>query len=489
MTSSIRRTLLVRCGIGVGLLFTVLSVAIYFMVRQSLYAEMDQSIAETASILANQMEYENGGIIFEWEEGVGTNSEITDQALFQYWNEKTGLTTRSPALGNGDLPKFSGPDGKPDLENISIPERFEHARAMGLVIYPYLLPEELAVMKREGKTFDASDYPHTLVVARDLSPVIRTLAYLATILSLGTLLTFAAGFFVIHHAIRSSLTPLDELTQQVRNRTENQLDTAIVMPGALPSELAPLAESFDSLLSRVAAIRSRERDFIRHASHELRTPIASLSATTELALSKERDSAEYRRHLENCAKTAADLNSLVKRLSALSRIGSGGEPAKIEALSIHAVLSLCIPAFTVRAGEVLVKIAPVFGDSPANAMADTILLKLVFNNLLDNAICYATPGSTVSVEIKTTRQRIETSFTNECEEVRGDLERLFEPLFRRDQSRTESAHLGIGLTLSREAASAMGGSLTATCVKPGVVRFTLSLPAASGKQPGYQKTA
>ena len=231
---SIRRTLLIRCGIGIGLLLTALSVSVYFMARHGLYREMDQSIIETASILANQMEYEHGGIIFEWEEGIGTNSDISDQALFQYWNEKSGITTRSPALGGDDLPKFSGPDGTPDLENISVPGRFEHARAIGMVIYPYLLPEENLEMKLAGRTFDPKNYPHTLVVARDLTPVLRTLAYLAAILTIGTLITFLGGFLIIRQAIRSTLSPIDELAEQVRNRSENQLDTAIIFPGRPP---------------------------------------------------------------------------------------------------------------------------------------------------------------------------------------------------------------------------------------------------------------
>ena len=477
---SIRRTLLIRCGIGIGLLLAALSLSVYFMVRHGLYEEMDQSIVETASILANQMEYEHGGIIFEWEEGIGTNSDISDQALFQYWDETSGLTTRSPALGGDDLPRFSGPDGNPVLETISVPGRFEQARAIGLVIYPYLLPEENLDMVRQGKTFDPKDYPHILVVARDLTPVLRTLGYLAAILTIGTLLTFIGGFFIIRQAIRSSLTPIDELTEQVRNRSENQLDTAIILPGALPSELAPLAESFDSLLSRVAAIRSRERDFIRHASHELRTPIASLSATTELALSKERDAGEYKRHLENCANTAADLNALVKRLSALSRIGGKDQPAKPEAVGVHGLLSSCLPTFIPRAEETSIRIAPIEGDPSLRALADPVLLRLVFNNLLDNAISYATPGSTVTLEVSRSRNRIETAFTNSCEDMPKDLERLFEPLFRKDTSRTENggSHLGIGLTLSREAAEAMNATLTADMPDKESIRFTLSMPSA-----------
>ena len=478
-TPSIRRTLLIRCGMGIGLLLAALSISVYFVVRHGLYEEMDHSIIETASILANQMEYEHGGITFEWEEGLGTNFEISDQALFQYWNEKSGHTTRSPALGADDLPKFSGPDGSPDLETISVPGRLEHARAIGLVIYPYLLSEEKLDIVSHGKSFDPKDYPHTLVVARDLTPVLRTLAYLAAILSVGTTLTFIVGFLIIRQAIRSSLTPIDELAEQVRNRSENQLDTAIILPGALPSELAPLAESFDSLLSRLSAIRSRERDFIRHASHELRTPIASLSATTELALSKDRDAAEYKHHLENCADTAADLNALVKRLSALSRIGGKEQPAKPEPVAIRQILSSCIPTFIPGAEEASIRISLMDGDSGLRALADTVLLRLVFNNLLDNAVSYATPGSAVSLEVRRLRNHIETTITNACEHMPDDLERLFEPLFRKDASRTENSgsHLGIGLTLSREAAAAMGGSLTAKAAGPGMIRFVLSLPA------------
>ena len=89
---SIRRVLLLRSGGGIGLLFAILSVTIYLTVRHSLYHELDQSLHETASILANQIEYENGDIIFEWQEGIGTNPSISEQSIFQYWNINSGTT-------------------------------------------------------------------------------------------------------------------------------------------------------------------------------------------------------------------------------------------------------------------------------------------------------------------------------------------------------------------------------------------------------------
>lgn len=169
----------------------------------------------------------------------------------------------------------------------------------------------------------------------------------------------------------------------------------------------------------------------------------------------------------------------MKRLSALSRIGGREEPPNITPVSLHEVLAACVLTFTCRAEEASIKIAHPAQEDPLIALADAVLLRLVFNNLLDNAISYATSDSTISIEINRSRSRIETTFTNACKNLPENLERLFEPLFRRDNSRTETenSHLGIGLTLSREAAAAMGGSLTASRVGHNSIRFVLSLPA------------
>jgi signal transduction histidine kinase len=475
---SIRRTLLMRCGIAVGILFTILSISIYLMVRRSMYAELDRSLRETASILANQMEYEHGSIIFEWQEGIGTNSAIRDGALFQYWDETTGRPTRSPALGRDDLPRFTGPSGSPAVETISVPGRLEHARAIGLLISPYILPEEEAALNAAGGSFDPGSFPHTLVVARDLSPILFTLAELAVILTIGTLVTLALGFLVINRAILSSLKPISELTAQVRSRSGESSDSPIIIPGGIPSELSPLAESFDTLLTRVAAIRSRERDFIRHTSHELRTPIAGLSAVTELALSRPRSAGEYVRHLESCAESSAQLGNLVARLSALSRIGGKSAPPELTSISLREALTQTLAEFApnLAAAGITTSVSPEQGGF--TALADPTLTSLILRNLLDNAASYATPGSTLAIHLSESQGRCAISLTNPAHGLTEIPDRLFEPLFRQDPSRSAPDHLGIGLTLSREAAEAMHGTLTADRPDQGSIRFTLSLPQA-----------
>ncbi|MEY3895313.1 MAG: hypothetical protein RLZZ214_832, partial [Verrucomicrobiota bacterium] len=174
-TPSLRRTLLLRCGIGVGILLCLLSTGTYLIVRHGLFRELDRSITQTAALLSNQVELENGTITFEWQEGLGTNQTLRDEGLFQFWNEATGDTTRSTRLLGRDLPKFHGEHGTPLLRDIKLNGSRRQLRAIGMRIYPFVTPEEVERMKSSGSIADPKSLPHVLVVARDTNSIHRVL--------------------------------------------------------------------------------------------------------------------------------------------------------------------------------------------------------------------------------------------------------------------------------------------------------------------------
>ncbi len=474
---SLRRTLLLRCGLSVGVLLCLLSTSIYLIVRHGLFRELDRSITQTAAMLSNQVEFENGAITFECEEGMGTNMALQDDGLFQFWNEQTGTTTRSSQLNGLDLPKFCGENGAPLLEVITLPGHGREARAIGMRIYPFILAAEAVRMKAQGHLIDPKSLPHILVVARDTKSIYRVLNRTRWVLGVGTLFTLALGFLVIHRVILVTLRPIDELTLQMKDRTDHQLDTALELPVSLPVELITLAGNFDSLLARVAAIRERERDFIRHAAHELRTPIAGLRATLDLALSQPRTATAYTAHLQTCQQTAIELGELVKRLSALSRIGQASSIATPQPVDVGAALTTCLePFLPLFATREIITICE-FPDVPLIAHGDLTLLRIILNNLLDNAQSYATPRSEVRIHGRRVGHQVEIRVSNSAENLPENLQRLFEPLFREDPSRQDAGtHLGIGLTLSLEAATAMGATLKVGKTLDGI-EFTLGLPA------------
>ncbi len=476
---SIRRSLLLRCGIGVGVLLCALSLGIYLLVKQNMYEELDNSIEQTAALLGNQVELENETIIFEWQEGLGTNHELVQDALFQFWEEKTGEIMRSPALHSKDLPRFRGSAGEPKRRSIHLPTG-NRARAIGLRIHPFVLPEELERMKARGRVIDPKSISYTLVVARDSEHIHHTLKRLRFILAGGSLLTLALGFILIDRVIRVSLRPIDALARQVQDRAEHQLDSALDLPGALPSELSGLAKNLDTLLARVAALRQRERDFIRHAAHELRTPIAGLRATTELALSQDRTTGEYREHLAACQDTAMELGELIKRLSALARIGQTTELQKIEAFDLGEMFFRSLEPFRSLFEDRGLGLSIGFPEAEIPVLGDPSLARIIFNNLFDNALCYTKTGGTVRVQLHETGHHVEISISNPTEFPPENPGQWFEPLFRRDASRNDAeSHLGIGLTLSLNAANAMGWTLRSGKTDEDWVDFVLRIPKSA----------
>jgi signal transduction histidine kinase len=476
---SIRRSLLIRCGIGVGALLCALSLTIYLMVRQSLYREIDLSINQTAALLANQVELENDKVIFEWQEGLGTNNALILDGLFQYWNDSSGKTTRSPALQSQNLPRFQGEHGRPLLKNIHLPDG-KRARAVGLRVIPFILPEELEKMKSRGRTIDPKSIPLTLVVAGNLEPAHRTLVQLRYVLISGCILTLALGFTLIDHVIRITLRPIDDLSRQVRERTEQQLDSALELPEALPLEISGLAGDFDSLLTRVASIRQRERDFIRHAAHELRTPIAGLHATAELALSQNRSAQQYAAYLSDCGKTAGELASLVNRLTALARIGSPSTtPVAREIIEPNALIDALLPKFQSIAAKRGITITVESCEPAPRLTGDRELCRIILNNLLDNATCYTPAQGSIRIRCHSMAGQTIVTVSNPAPDQTEQPERLFEPLFRGKRSASgDDGHLGIGLALCLDAANAMGGAMKAHRTPDGWIEFSLALPGA-----------
>jgi len=473
---SIRRSLLIRSGLSIGFILVALSTWIYLTVRHGLYREVDRAITQTAALLSNQVELENNKIIFEWQEGLGTNRALVDDGLFQFWDETTDVTTRSTGLQQFDLPKFSGTGTQPVLKDINLPRNNHHARAIGIRIYPYNAPEDIQNSSHTTLS-DPKTRPFILVVARDAKSTHRVLNRIRWILSIGTMLMLGITYLLISRVIRISLQPIDELANRIGNRTEGQLDAALILPRSLPTELHQMAENFDHLLGRLAQARVRERDFVRHAAHELRTPIAGLRAVTDLALSQPRSAAEYATQMATCQRTAIELSALVSRLTALSRVGQARQQVSFARINVTAILRDCLPPFIPLFHQKNLILSLHLPEGPLWASGDDALLRIILNNLLDNAACYATPDSELRITAKVVDAGVEVTTSNIPEIAVNEPDRLFEPLFRSDSSRHDSSsHLGIGLTLSRDAASAMMASLVARTAQAGRLEFVLMLP-------------
>ncbi|MEO5897037.1 MAG: hybrid sensor histidine kinase/response regulator [Vicinamibacterales bacterium] len=236
-------------------------------------------------------------------------------------------------------------------------------------------------------------------------------------------------------------------------------------------ELTPIAERLNDLLSRLERSFERERQFSSDLAHELRTPIAELRTGAELALKwpEHRDGRTDRDTLQ----IALRLEGIVTRLLQLIRGQSDQRAESLQPIAIEPMLRSVWDGLADRASakHVHVMWIPSVG---ASIDADPVLLRSVLGNLLENAVEYVPDRGAVEIGWMVDGTGFSLHVTNDVEALaEADVNRLFDRFWRKDPARAGTGHYGLGLSIARAFARAMGCELRASM--PGSGRLTLTL--------------
>lgn len=209
-------------------------------------------------------------------------------------------------------------------------------------------------------------------------------------------------------AIRSALAPLTRLRRALRERDPHTLEP-LTLP--LPRELAELRETLNELLTRMRRVRAGQERFIGDASHQLRTPLAGLSACAELAL-RQQDPEQWRDALEAMLDTSTHASRQAMQLLSLTRLDNPEYYPKLKPLDL---VDLARDAVTShwnichRAGVDLGIEAHSFENpnlenpnlkastSSSTVLAEKWQLEEALANLVDNARCHGAKHITLRV--------------------------------------------------------------------------------------------
>jgi len=243
--------------------------------------------------------------------------------------------------------------------------------------------------------------------------------------------------------------------------------------GISPNQVQLAAAQAEARSQQVRAERSEQsrRELIVNASHELRTPVASISAHVESLLKPGRPiDDETRKYLNVVAAESDRLGSLVDDVLALARADADELHLDVRAVDVPAVVDRVCEALTPlarreRTMSLLHSAAP---DLP-RAMADRDRLAQVLTNLVRNAINNTPDGGIISVETRQEGDRVVITVSDTGIGIEPqDLRRVFDRFYRTDQSRAQgTGGSGLGLAIVRDLLTAMGGSITAEST-PGV---------------------
>jgi signal transduction histidine kinase len=369
---------------------------------------------------------------------------------------------RSPALLGDDLPPVMGSVESPQVQDVRLPDG-RPARLAGFWFTAHLADEDLDV-PLGGRSL-------SVAVARDTAERDQHLMRLAAILASVALLGAAGIVLGMWWLTRRLMRPLDDLGRRIGGITAERLGERLGdLP--LPSELVPVRAHLDALLDRLEAAFARERAFTADAAHELRTPLAGLRTTLEVAVMQERPAMEYRQSLRDGLEIGIQLQGLVENLLALARLEAGQVRIDRQATGLVQLVNDCWATVNTRANERGLRFSRELpdGDLPL----DRAKLRLVLSNLLDNAVSYADAGGDIRLGARREGHDLILEMSNSgCTLPAAAADQVFARFWRGDTAHSSAGvHCGLGLALCRQLVACQGGTITAT-ISDG--RFTVQL--------------
>lgn len=276
---------------------------------------------------------------------------------------------------------------------------------------------------------------------------------------------------------RALTRPLSELAAASEDIAEGHYSRRVSIEGK--DEIGVTGHAFNRMAAAVESARAAQREFLANVSHELKTPLTSLIGFSQALVDGSLpDAASQRRAATIIHEESERVLRMSQELLDLARVEGGHISFHSQAVDLGALLQQEIEIVRHRADERGLRLELALQPSLPPATADPERLHQVLDNLLDNAVKYAPRDSSVAVTATAEADQIEVVVSNPVGEHRPDPDRMFERFYRADPSRAAAAGgVGLGLAISQELATAMGGRLWADFDAGGWLQLRLRLPA------------
>jgi len=306
-----------------------------------------------------------------------------------------------------------------------------------------------------------------------LAPLRRTFLWVGG----GTL--FAAALAGVGLAWRAT-RPLRAVTDTARRIVETGDLAARVPAPAGGGELAELTLQFNTVLTKNAALIGAMRETLDNLAHDLRTPLARLRGTADLALQHQGDPAASREALADCVEESERILRLLEAMMDVSAAETGAMPLHRSKFDFAELVTEAADLYREVAEDkrIGIEVATV----PAPVEADPVRLRQALANLIDNALKYTPEGGRVRLAVRQEGLAVVTEISDSGPGVPAeDRDKIWRRLYRCDASRSQRG-LGLGLSLVKAIVEAHRGTVAVDAAPEGGARFTLRLPVGEGAQ-------
>lgn len=290
---------------------------------------------------------------------------------------------------------------------------------------------------------------------------------------------------LIHTAVTKALAPLESLGRDIRRRDVKDLHP--LETEDMPEELVPLGQALNQLLGRVDGLLASQRRVLADAAHELNTPLAAVKLQAQLA----RRSQEGQRDaaLDELDRGIERSTHLVAQLLQMARLEPDVRERQPAPVRFDRLAAEVVAAFSAQAEAREIDLGLETSDA-ATVFADPLDMRVLLDNLVDNALRHTPPGSRVDIRVEQDAECVNLTVNDNGPGIaEADRQRVLERFVRLNPQ--DATGSGLGLAIVANIVQQNGGLLTLVSSPPGglSVRVSLSAHQEVGRAPPVGSTA
>lgn len=441
MSFSYKNRLAFHYMIATAIIMAFAFSTIYFVVRETVLANLDDDLSYEAKKHTGEIKIVGDSIVFknkaEWEEKEHREVQV-NPVFIQLMDKKGRLMDISPNL-KGNLLTFNESEfgghfdsyiGDKAIRQVQLPIE-EGGKIKGYI---------LAAMSSES--------------------AISILLKLKTVSILTFLLVLIGLSFISRLIAGRSIKPVQEVTKTITRITKLNLKERVELP-LNKDEIYDLSTGFNSLLDRIENALERERQFTSDASHELRTPIATLKGTLEVLIRKPRTQQEYEEKIKFSLSEIDKMTSMLEQLLLLARLDSKPETNENRLIPLPTILNESLAHHRKQIVDKGLKIELLF-DHSKNFEVTYLYTNLIVDNIISNAIKYSANDSTIKITIDQREGRVVCAIQDSGIGIKKeDLKNIYHSFFRSDAlGHKHISGNGLGLSIVKKSADAIQADLS-----------------------------
>jgi heavy metal sensor kinase len=279
-----------------------------------------------------------------------------------------------------------------------------------------------------------------------------------------------------------SMQPVNRIIQTAEVIGVQNLSRRLEVP-APRDELRRLTETLNAMLARIESSFQKITQFTADASHDLRTPVAVIRASAEIALRRPRSAEEYKLALGKILQTSVETSGLLENLLTLARSDAGASGLEMHPLDLSEQVLSAREQGVVLAADKALAITLRTPETPVWVRADAIAIRRLLLILIDNAVKYTPAGGRCDIALSEIHGQAHIAVKDTGIGIpKSDLDSIFERFHRTDRTRSrEIPGAGLGLAIARWITQMHGGTISVESTLGSGSVFYIRLPLA---QPG-----